>query len=190
MASGELMKFSKTSNSEYFPAVLVSLGSIGIIVNVTVQCEKLFKLQQVQFGAQLDDVSECNMKTNSKPQLYLYFYFLLNEVLKSLDVHMSASEHFEFLWYPHTDNVVCLHTSRSEKPINNSKNWFKDYFIGYYLLEFLLWISTFFVSLVPIINKVYLKIASQRKEKVDLSYNIFNFDCLFQQHVIEAAIPV
>lgn len=107
-----------------------------------------------------------------------------------MNVYTKASDHFEFLWYPHTSDVICFQVSRTIKPISNKGNWFKDYFIGYYLLEFLYWLSTFFTFMVPLINKAYYKFLSRRKETVDISYKVFNFECLFKQFVFEAAIPM
>ena len=50
--------------------------------------------------------------------------------------------------------------------------------------------STFFFFLVPLINKLYYRLlGSKPVERVDISYKIFNFDCLFKQYVTEWAIP-
>ncbi len=62
LASGEIVKYSATKNAEYFQAVLVSIGSLGVILNVTLQCEKAFKLRQVQYDARLDDVRKKSQK--------------------------------------------------------------------------------------------------------------------------------
>ena len=56
-ASGEIMHISKEENSEFLPAVVLSLGALGIILNVTLQCEPAYNLQQKQFPAPLKDVS-------------------------------------------------------------------------------------------------------------------------------------
>lgn len=58
--NGEIVKYSKVSNSEFFPAVLCSVGCLGIILNATLQCEKLFHLQEIQYPAKLHDVSLLN----------------------------------------------------------------------------------------------------------------------------------
>lgn len=55
-ANGEIIKYSKTSNSHEFPAILCSLGALGIILTATLQCEKLFKLHNIQYGCKLEDV--------------------------------------------------------------------------------------------------------------------------------------
>ena len=64
-----------------------------------------------------------------------------------------------------------------------------DIVIGYYVLELLYWIATFVKPLIPVINNFYFKLASKTKIKCDISYKIFNFDCLFKQYAFECAIP-
>jgi FAD/FMN-containing dehydrogenase len=91
LASGEIRTFSRTSNSDQFPAVACSLGCLGVILSVKVQCEPLFRLEQVEYGAKLDDM------------------------LANLDVHLKSSDHFRMLWYPHTDYVSCYSAKRTDK---------------------------------------------------------------------------
>lgn len=91
LASGELKTYSKTSNPEEFGAVLCSLGCLGIIVAVEIQCEPAFKLEQIEYPAKLEDV------------------------LGSLDSYLKSSDHFRMLWYPHTDYAMCYAASRTTK---------------------------------------------------------------------------
>jgi L-gulonolactone oxidase len=44
--------------------------------------------------------------------------------------------------------------------------------------------------MVPAINRIYAKLDSKPGEFVDNSNKVFNFNCLFQQYVMEWAIPV
>ena len=57
LASGEIQTYSKEKNSDLFPAVLCSLGCLGIILTATIQCEKAFRLEQIEYPAKLDDVN-------------------------------------------------------------------------------------------------------------------------------------
>lgn len=56
LASGDVKTYSRSINPDLFLAFLCSLGSLGIILTATVQCEKLFKLESIQYAAKLDDV--------------------------------------------------------------------------------------------------------------------------------------
>jgi len=70
-------------------------------------------------------------------------------------------------------------------------NWFRDRFLGYHLLENLLYVSSFVPSLLPALNQRYFHLLFANKTTVvDNSFKVFNFDCLFKQYVSEWAIPV
>ncbi|KAL8614381.1 hypothetical protein ACOMHN_007719 [Nucella lapillus] len=166
MASGEIMHISKEENSELLPAAVLSLGCLGVILTVTLECEPAFNLHQHQYPAKLQDV------------------------LENLNVYVTASDHFRFTWFPYTDDVMCYHASRTIQEASVKTSWFWDSFVGFHLLQFLYWISTFIPSLVPAINRGYYRLLyAHCAEKTDRSYRVFNFDCLFRQYVMEWAIP-
>ncbi|KAM9316360.1 L-gulonolactone oxidase-like [Gastrophryne carolinensis] len=166
-ASGDILECSETLNAEIFQAARLHLGSLGVILTVTIQCRSAFRLQEIQFSSTLP------------------------EVLDNLDSHLKSSEYFRFFWFPHTENVSIFYQDPTDKPPSSNANWFWDVLVGYYLLEFLLWISTFIPSLVPHINRLFFWLMFQgRSERGDISYKVFNFDCLFKQHVQDWAIPI
>ena len=55
-ADGEIVYCSKQSNPEIFKAALLSLGALGVIINVTIQCEPAFRLHEYVEAATLDEV--------------------------------------------------------------------------------------------------------------------------------------
>ncbi|ELT96216.1 hypothetical protein CAPTEDRAFT_161254 [Capitella teleta] len=165
-SDGEIRTLSKEADGDVFRAAAVSLGCLGVILKVTAKCEEAFNLKQNSYGANIKDL------------------------LENLDVHLKASDHFRFMWYPHTDQCVTFHTRRTQEAVRRSHSWFWDYLIGFYLLEFLLWISTWFKGFVPLINRTYSRINSKPSEFIDVSYKVFNFNCLFRQYVMEWAIPI
>uniref|UniRef100_A0A8C5SY97 L-gulonolactone oxidase n=1 Tax=Laticauda laticaudata TaxID=8630 RepID=A0A8C5SY97_LATLA len=166
-ASGEILECSETVNPEVFQAACVHLGCLGIILTITFQCVSEFYLQETTFPS------------------------TLKEVLDNLENHLKKSEYFRFLWFPHSENVSIIYQDHTNKPPSSSANWFWDYAIGYYLLEFLLWISTFLPFLVSWINHFFFWLLFTGKvENVNLSYKIFNYECRFKQHVQDWAIPI
>jgi L-gulonolactone oxidase len=58
LASGEIRTYSRESNSDLFPAILCSLGCLGIILTAKIQCEKAFRLEQIEYSAKLEDVCD------------------------------------------------------------------------------------------------------------------------------------
>nr|AGQ16461.1 gulonolactone oxidase [Protopterus annectens] len=166
-ASGEIMECADTVNKELFQAARLHLGSLGVILTVTLQCETAFRLHEQIFPS------------------------TLKEVLDNLDSHLKKSEYFRFLWFPHTENASVIYQDRTDKPISDTSNWFWDYAVGYYLLEFLLWISTFLPRLVPCIHRFFFWLLySSKMERVNCSHKIFNYECRFKQYVQDWAIPI
>uniref|UniRef100_A0A4W2DRS5 L-gulonolactone oxidase n=2 Tax=Bos TaxID=9903 RepID=A0A4W2DRS5_BOBOX len=165
-ANGTILECSESSNAEVFQAARVHLGCLGVILTVTLQCVPQFHLQETTFPS------------------------TLKEVLDNLDSHLKKSEYFRFLWFPHSENVSVIYQDHTNKPPSSSANWFWDYAIGFYLLEFLLWISTFLPGLVGWINRFFFWLLfNGKKENCNLSHKIFTYECRFKQHVQDWAIP-
>ena len=56
-SDGELKTLSHCDDDkEMFQAACLSLGALGIIVSIKLQCERAFNLHQVTYAATLDDV--------------------------------------------------------------------------------------------------------------------------------------
>ncbi|XP_067394275.1 L-gulonolactone oxidase isoform X2 [Emydura macquarii macquarii] len=166
-ASGEILECSESVNAEIFQAARLHLGCLGVVLTITFQCVLEFSLQETTFPS------------------------TLKEVLDNLDSHLQKSEYFRFLWFPHSENVSVIYQDHTDKPPLSSASWFWDYAIGYYLLEFLLWISTFLPGLVCWINRFFFWLLFTGKvENINLSYKIFNYECRFKQHVQDWAIPI
>ncbi|XP_010081542.1 PREDICTED: L-gulonolactone oxidase-like [Pterocles gutturalis] len=166
-ASGEILECSESINTDIFQAARLHLGCLGIVLTVTFQCVSQFYLHEVAFPS------------------------TLTEVLDRLEEHLKRSQYFRFLWFPHSENVSVIYQDPTDKPPSSSASWFWDYAVGYYLLEFLLWISTFVPSLVCWINRFFFWLLfSSRVENIAISYNIFNYECRFKQHVQDWAIPI
>ncbi|XP_022110599.1 L-gulonolactone oxidase-like [Acanthaster planci] len=165
-AQCEILRCSRMENEDLFRAALCSLGCLGVIVTVTIQCEPEFKLHKRQMSCTLD------------------------EVLDNLDDHIAKSEFFRFCWYPHTEGAVMWYNDRTQKPLVSSASWFHDYLLVYHILQFLYWVSSFLPRLIPSINRLFYNWCfTGRREDVAISHANFAINCLFRQHVTEWAIP-
>ena len=78
-ADGEFLRIDAEQNSDLLPAAALSLGALGIIVEVTLQCVPAFVLAAVDAPVPLD------------------------ELLDTLPERVDAADHLEFYWHPHTD---------------------------------------------------------------------------------------
>jgi L-gulonolactone oxidase len=109
-AEGELIECSADQHPELFAAARVSLGALGIITAVTLQCEPAFVLHTVEAPADYDD---------------------LLEVLARLE----QRDHFEFLWFPHTRRVLTNVQTRMPvdtplQPMGAMRSWYHHKFLG------------------------------------------------------------
>ncbi|KAF9192766.1 hypothetical protein BGZ51_004934 [Haplosporangium sp. Z 767] len=166
-AKGEKIYCSKTENVDIFYAAVCSLGALGIITRMTLQCERAFRLENKQEPAKLDDV------------------------LKDLDNIIHSAEHVRLWWYPHTDNVVVWRANRTTKEITRPiSSWRTSRWFTFHFYQGLLNVCRFFPSLIPTLSR-FMFWATQSKpiERVDDSVKVFNFDCLFPQYVNEWSIP-
>ncbi|KAK4525760.1 hypothetical protein GAYE_SCF16G3669 [Galdieria yellowstonensis] len=172
-ASGKRLLCSETEHPDIFKAALCGLGCLGIILRVKIQCEKAFRLYAVQQPYSLD------------------------QVLEHLDDWLRSSEHWRFWWFPHTDRCVVWTAQRTNQSptavssLSRISAWFKERLLGYHSLEAMLYLATFAPFMIPFINRLYFRLLfEEKKEKIDQSDKVFNFDCLFRQYVDEWSIPL
>lgn len=78
---GEIISCSNQNNPELFKAIQVSLGALGIITEITIQCIPSYKL----------------LIDNKKEKLA--------DVLETLEHRKAIHRNFEYYWIPHTDTA-------------------------------------------------------------------------------------
>uniref|UniRef100_UPI00358EFE28 L-gulonolactone oxidase-like isoform X1 n=1 Tax=Myxine glutinosa TaxID=7769 RepID=UPI00358EFE28 len=170
-AAGQVLELSNDGDNDeerdMFRAVQLHLGALGMLLTITLQCVKAFRLEMVQ-----------------KPGT-------LNQVLDDLHNYLQHWEFFRFFWFPHTNSVALFQVKSTDKKVHVKHSWFWDVLISFYLFEFLLWLSSFMPILVPWINRLFFFLLfSTPRHSVERSDRAFNFDCLFHQHVQDWAIPL
>jgi len=80
-ANGETLECSPTKNPDMFKAAQVSLGVLGIISKITLQCVPAYKLH---YQSGKENVDTC---------------------LAKLEDYNASTRNFEFYWFPHTETV-------------------------------------------------------------------------------------
>ena len=112
--TGELKEYRLEDGEELFRCLTCCLGTFGIVISVRLQLSSLFFL-------------ELN-------QIPLDFSTFLN----TLPVHYSSSDHFRYMWYPHTNAGIAYHLTRVSPRVINKDNsfllkiftWFRYSIIG------------------------------------------------------------
>jgi FAD-linked oxidoreductase len=153
LADGSVVTCSPTERSELFEAARISVGSLGVITRVTLQCVPLYTLEVVDGPMALD------------------------EMLANLDALVHGNDHFEFFWFPHTTTTLTRRFKRlpadvQHKPMSTIVKTFDDYILTNVGFEAMLRLGTRFPKLVPGITRFVTKAVSSR-EFSDLAPNVY-----------------
>ncbi len=97
--SGEVLELTEESDPEGLLAARVSLGSLGIVSAITLQCVPLYTLHRHDQPLPLDDV------------------------LARLDEHVEGNDHFEFFLFPFTRTAAVRRMRRSEEQPRPTAEW-------------------------------------------------------------------
>jgi L-gulonolactone oxidase len=173
---GEILEASEgDSDPSLFKAALCSLGSLGIITELTVRVEPLQHLDALEYPL------------TSK------------EVEGNLDKVIRGAEHSRFWWFPHSQKCMVWQANKTQpdrrnltsKQLKSKIRARYEKAVGYYSFEAALWLSTFASPAIPYINRAYRRLLFDSiKHTEDVTHKVFNFDCLFKQYVTEWAIPI
>jgi FAD-linked oxidoreductase len=106
-AEGAVVHCSEEERPDLFAAARVSLGALGVITAVTLQCEPAFVLR-AQEGV-----------------------MAIGDVVSDFDGLAAGNEHFEFYWFPHTETAMVKQNNRlavgsAPAPLNPVRAFLED----------------------------------------------------------------
>ncbi|MFG1883752.1 D-arabinono-1,4-lactone oxidase [Micromonospora sp. NPDC049102] len=107
--TGEVLRCSADNNPDVFAAARVSLGALGVLVEVTLRCVDAFVLHAHERPAALTDV------------------------LGGLPALVGRHDHVEFYWFPYTSRVQVKANDRSpanDRPLPRWRGWLDDDFLA------------------------------------------------------------
>ncbi len=107
-ADGSVRTLSGAEDPDAFAAAKVSVGALGAVSTITLQCIPAFNLHAVEEPLRVDDVVE------------------------RFDELADGNDHFEFFWMPHSRWVIAKRNNRVEGPERRrprAKEWFDDMFM-------------------------------------------------------------
>jgi FAD-linked oxidoreductase len=96
---GEVRELNAESDPEGFRAAQVSVGALGIVSQVTLQCVPAFHLLAREGAERVD------------------------ALLENLDAEVDGHDHFEFFWVPHTGWALTKRNDRTERPLAPRGVW-------------------------------------------------------------------
>jgi len=150
-AAGDVLEIDE--QHEWFGASRVTLGALGIITEVTLQCVPAFLLH-----------------AREEPMA-------LPEVLERLPELVGENDHFEFYWFPHTEKALIKRNNRvpdgtEPKPLGRFKHWLDDEFLSNTLYEGVNRLGARRRGLIPRFNSISGSLLGAREYTSD-SFDVF-----------------
>lgn len=166
LADGSVRACSADEDAELFDAARVSLGALGLLSTVTLQCVEAFRLHVVEQPERLD------------------------ALLEKLDHEVDTNDHFEFFWVPHTRWALTKRNNRTDAPLTPRPRWEElrdDVFWMNLVFGALCEIGRFRPDWIPRLSRM---IPSRgRVEYVDQSHRVFASPRFVRFVEMEYAIP-
>lgn len=171
-ADGELLRIDEHENSELLPAAALSLGALGIIVEVTLQCVPEFVLHAVERPLPLDEVLTG---------------------LHGPDGVVDTSDHFEFYWFPHTRSAVTKTNTRLDadaptRPLSRLSSFVDDTLLANGVYGVTCAAGRMVPAIIPTVNGLAERLWSNR-EFSDRSHRVFATRRTVRFREMEFAVP-
>jgi L-gulono-1,4-lactone dehydrogenase len=168
-ADGELLTVNASENADLLPAVALGLGSLGILVDLTVNCVPAFKLHSVE---------------RREP---------LAEVLGGWRQRIADSDHFEFYYFPHTEIALTKTNNRVavDAPgaaLGSLQRWWEDDALPNRYYAASCGFQRMVPGTTPAINRFSVKVTGAR-EFTDHSHRVFSVPRRVRFREMEYAIP-
>ena len=169
LSNGRIVSCSADQNRDLFRAALVSLGALGIIVEVTFQAVPQFNLVWRQKLISIDDVM-----SSWKSGLW------------------DESEFTRVWWFPYMKKCVHWQADKThEQPKTPKASWFSGR-IGYHIYHGLLYIAQYVPRILPFIEWFVINVqyGGSAVSAIEEGSQGLLMNCLYSQFVNEWAIPL
>jgi FAD-linked oxidoreductase len=168
-ADGTRLTIRRDEQPDLMKMAAVSLGMLGVTVEVTLQCVPALDLEYVAWPMPYD------------------------EVPKILDELLHTHAHVRLYWFTGTDVIQVMTmnpTKKPRSPVNRVAQYFKDIVLDTDLLAVLQHVGHFFPGLVGPFNKFSESVGFVREERVDRSDRILTIPMPPVHEETEYSLPV
>lgn len=151
-ADGEKLNIHRRRNKDLFYLSLVNLGSLGVISEITLNIVPAFRLHDESYVMRFDDIIE------------------------KLDEFVTGTDHFKIWWFPHIDQAVVFHYTRTQEPVNDSKlrQWLMEQFISASVYRLLLKLGNIRRDWRKNINGILVNKLISPLNRIEKSFKVFN----------------
>lgn len=169
-ATGEFLRIDDEHERELLPAVALGLGALGVIVEVTLQCVPAFVMHAIDEPVPLA------------------------EVLATLDERITASDHFEFYWFPHTEVALTkrqqrLPESSVRKPLPAAGRWIDETLLSNGVYRVVCAAGMAMPAITPPFSRLAVKLTGDR-EYTDVSHRVLVQRRTVRFREMEYALPI
>ena len=169
-ADGSVLTCSRDREPEVFEAGRLGIGALGVLTKLTLRCVPAFAL-----------------RADEHP-------WTLTAALRDFSGFMHSTDHVEFYWFPHTDNINVKRNTRlpgdsERRPVGRIRGAISDEFLSNEAFETVCRTGAARPSLIPRINRLSSR-ALSRRDYVDRSYSVFASPRRVRFREMEYAVPV
>lgn len=166
-ADGEVRELSPGTDREAFLAARVSIGALGVLASLTLQCVPLYTLRREDSRRNLDDT------------------------LERIDEYTLGNDHFEFYTFPYTRWAGVRESSRSVDQPNPSPRWerlVQEGGVENIALKTLCSIGKRVPRLIPVLNRTLVSMV-QTNITEDHAYRVYASMRQVRFNEMEYAVP-
>jgi L-gulono-1,4-lactone dehydrogenase len=151
-ADGSEVVLHYERDKELFNKAIVSLGSLGVVTEMTLNVVPAFRLHDETYVAPYE------------------------EVINNLDELVHGTDHFKLWWFPHVEKVVVYRYTRTQEPANDSRfrQWFMDEFLSVQVYRLLLKAGQVNREWRQNINRTLVTKFINPLNRIEKSYKVFN----------------
>jgi L-gulonolactone oxidase len=163
------LSLSAETEPELFRAARVSVGALGVITQVTLQC-----------------VPAYNLYLRAEPRPF-------DKVLGQIDRLNQENERVRLYWFPATDVIYVMTLNPTEAPVTRRLpvlQWFRDVAIRHDLLAVLIRAGKRLPDLVDGINQFSATVGFQEEHQVARSDQVLNIPMPPRHQEMEYAVPI
>lgn len=166
---GRLMHIAAERDAELMRAARVSLGALGVITQVTIQCVKAHRIE---------------LRSDVQP---------FEHVLDRMEQLVNDNDRVRMYWYPGTDVFYINTLNQTNEPLTPHqpiKEWLNNVAIRHDLMEFFLKSGSAFPALVNPINRMQAAIGFTRERRVARSDLALTIPMPAAHQETEYAVPI
>ncbi|KAF2203463.1 D-arabinono-1,4-lactone oxidase [Delitschia confertaspora ATCC 74209] len=172
LANGQAVRCSASQNPDLFRAALVSLGALGIIVELEYQMVEASNIEWVQ---SIVPISEVFDRWN-----------------KDL---WTQKEFVRVWWLPYTQRAIVWRADKTDKPEKPAADSFYGGAVGYHTYHVLLWISQYIPRILPAVEWFVFGMQygfrnQTSRTAIEPQRTGLLMNCLYSQFVNEWSIPL